>query len=120
MKKTNYIIIPMLLILAVSILLGCDFAAEGKNKAQATFKVYGNCGMCKKTIEGSLNGVKGIYKADWSTEKKMITVQYDSALIKMDDIHQKIAAVGYDTEKVKANDEAYKNLHICCQYERKK
>ena len=76
--------------------------------------------MCKKTIEGSLVDVKGIYKADWSVEKKMITVQYDSTQVKLDDIHRKIAAVGYDTEKVKANDDAYTNLHSCCQYERKK
>ena len=24
------------------------------------YKVYGNCGMCKRTIEGSLTGVEGI------------------------------------------------------------
>jgi UDP-glucose 4-epimerase len=35
-----------------------------------------------------------------------------------DKIQQMIARIGYDTEKNKATDEAYNNLHHCCQYER--
>jgi hypothetical protein len=33
-------------------------------------------------------------------------------------IHKNIAAVGHDTQKVKATDEAYNNLHDCCKYDR--
>jgi periplasmic mercuric ion binding protein len=84
----------------------------------ATFKVSGNCGMCKTTIEKSLKGVKGIKAATWDLKTKTITVVYNSKLITLEDIHQKIAAVGYDTEKVKAKDEVYKGLHGCCQYDR--
>ena len=36
----------------------------------------------------------------------------------LDEIHQRIAAVGYDTDKIKANDEAYAKLDECCKYER--
>jgi copper chaperone CopZ len=84
----------------------------------ATFKVSGNCGMCKKTIEGSLKGVKGISSDTWEVKTKQMTVAYDPHLISLAEIHQKIAAVGYDTDKVKANEEAYKSLPICCQYTR--
>jgi mercuric ion binding protein len=87
-------------------------------KKTVTFKVYGNCGMCKRTIEGALNDVKGIKSATWNAEKKMITVTFNPKKIELMDIHKKIAAVGYDTDEVKAKDEVYSNLHGCCQYDR--
>lgn len=83
-----------------------------------TFKVYGNCGMCEKTIEGSLKGVKGIEKADWNKDTKMMEVVYHTHDISLDEIKKKIAAVGYDTEEYRATDKAYNNLAGCCHYER--
>lgn len=86
--------------------------------ATSTFKVWGNCEMCKETIEGSLK-VDGITKADWSTETKMINVSYDTTKISLDQIQKNIASVGYDNEKYKGDDKAYSGLPECCQYERK-
>ena len=83
-----------------------------------TFKVYGNCSMCKKTIETALKKNTNIKKADWNVESKMITVEYDPHMISVDEIHKIIADAGYDTEKVKASDAAYNKLPGCCQYER--
>ena len=85
-----------------------------------TFKVYGNCGMCKSTIEAALKNVEGVKFAVWSETSKKITVKYNPKLINLDTIHSKIVAVGYDTEKLRAEDEVYNNLHGCCQYERPK
>jgi copper chaperone CopZ len=84
----------------------------------STFKVWGNCEMCKETIEGSLKK-DGITKADWNTETKMITITYDPAVISLDQLHKNIASVGYDTEKYKGDDNAYSELPGCCQYDRK-
>jgi copper chaperone CopZ len=84
------------------------------------FKVYGNCGMCKSTIETSLKSVKGVAAAIWDVDAKVITVTYNHKKIELLDIHKKIAAVGYDTDKAKAADAVYSNLHGCCQYERPK
>lgn len=84
-----------------------------------TFEVNGNCGMCKSTIEKSLKGVEGVKFAVWNKKTKKITVKYNPETIDLMTIHKKIAAVGYDTNKVKAKDEVYKNLHGCCQYDRK-
>ena len=81
-----------------------------------TFKVYGNCEMCKKTIETALKKNTNIKKADWNVESKMISVEYDPHMISVDEIHKIIANSGYDTEKVKAPDSAYKKLPGCCQY----
>ena len=90
---------------------------HGKHKTE-TFKVYGNCGTCEKTIEGSLKNVKGIDKADWNKETKMMEVTFDPEVITLTEIKQKIADVGYDTDEVRATDKAYKGLPGCCQYER--
>lgn len=83
-----------------------------------TFKVYGNCGMCKATIESALKNVKGIEKAVWNIDTKMMQVTYNKKLISLDGIKKKIAAVGYDTDKFRASDETYGELPGCCQYER--
>ncbi len=84
----------------------------------AAFKVYGNCGMCKMAIEGSLKNVKGIEKADWNKETKMIEVTYNPKVISLKEIKKKIASVGYDTDEFKASDKSYNALPGCCQYER--
>ena len=88
------------------------------DKKTDRFKVYGNCGMCEKTIEGSLNGVKGVEKADWDKETKMMEVVYHTHDISLDDIKKKIAEVGYDTKEHRASEKVYNNLPGCCQYER--
>lgn len=84
-----------------------------------SFKVYGNCGMCKKRIEKAVTGIDGVKKAEWNEETKMITVTYDGHKIKLEDIHKKIASVGHDTEKFPADDAVYKKLPGCCKYDRK-
>ena len=87
------------------------------NEISATtevFKVFGNCGMCKTTIESSLKNEKGIQSAIWDKETKMIEVTYDESKITLDEIKKKIAASGYDTEEFKAPDSAYNNLANCC------
>lgn len=84
----------------------------------STFKVWGNCGTCKETIESSLK-VDGIIKADWDKDNKVMTVSYDDKKISLEQIQKDIASVGYDNEKFKGDDKAYNELPECCQYERK-
>ncbi|MFT4759154.1 MAG: mercuric ion binding protein [Paraglaciecola sp.] len=84
----------------------------------AKFTVYGNCGMCKRTIEGALKEVKGIKSAEWNVETDEMTVTYNPHKIQLDNIKQKIADVGYDTDSHRAKDSVYENLPGCCQYER--
>lgn len=95
-----------------------SLTVEGTS-AKATFKVWGNCGMCKKTIEKSLQA-EGINSADWDKDSKMISVSFDTTMFSLDEIQQRIAAVGYDNFKYRGNDSAYAELHECCHYERKK
>lgn len=102
--------------LAFALLFTASAFAQAKTES---FKVYGNCGMCKKRIEKAVQ-VEGVTKAEWSAKAKMLTVTYDQATITNDDLQKKIAAVGHDTEKFSADDKVYEKLPGCCLYDRKK
>lgn len=93
-------------------------ACESGQWTQKEFKVWGNCEMCKETIEKSLK-IAPVQAAIWNVETKMITVRYDEQRISLDSIQKRIAAVGYDSEKFRGSDKAYANLPDCCRYERK-
>ena len=110
--------IQILLVLCViSATYACN-NGDTKFAKNASFKVWGNCEMCAKTIEGGLD-TKGILLVNWNKDTKILDVNYDSTLIILPQIHQKVAATGYDTELLGGNDVAYANLNECCQYERK-
>lgn len=83
-----------------------------------TFKVSGNCGMCKKTIETSVKDTDGVISASWDVNSKMFTVNYDPHKISLTQIKQNIADSGYDTDTIKAKEATYNGLHGCCQYDR--
>jgi mercuric ion binding protein len=102
-------------------LFTCSFvkAQTTSNGKTIEFKVSGNCGMCKNTIETSLKDKSGIKSAVWDKDTKIMKVTYDPAKISEDQIHKDIADAGYDTEKKKGSDKAYNSLHKCCQYKRK-
>lgn len=81
-------------------------------------KVYGNCGMCKRRIEGALADVDGVQAAEWDMDTKMLTVSFDSEVITLESIQKKVAAVGHDTDDFRAADTVYEKLHGCCKYDR--
>jgi copper chaperone CopZ len=83
----------------------------------ATFQVLGNCGMCKKTIEKAAASA-GTTSAIWDAEKDLLTVTFDPAKTAVDAVQKAVALSGYDNVGYKAPDEAYNNLHGCCQYDR--
>jgi len=80
-----------------------------------TIKVSGNCESCQARIEKAAK-VDGVSKASWDKTTKLLTLVYDPAKVKSDDIQKKIAAVGHDTEKYKADDKVYAKLPGCCKY----
>lgn len=80
-----------------------------------SFKVEGKCGMCKARIEKAAK-IEGVTKAEWDADKQLLTVTYMPDMVKIDDIQKKVAAVGHDTEKVKADDKTYNKLPGCCKY----
>jgi periplasmic mercuric ion binding protein len=105
----------------LSMILGTLFTSNTLRAQDAkteTFKVFGNCGMCKKRIEKA-TAVDGVTKADWNVGTKTMTVTYNPSKITNTAIQNRIAAAGHDTEKEKAADSVYNKLPGCCLYDRK-
>jgi cation transport ATPase len=101
-------------VLAVALSIGLNAQNKVITKTE-TIKVSGNCGMCESTIEKAAK-INGVAKADWNKKTKVLTLVYNPAKVKSDDVQKKIAAVGYDTPKYKAPDKVYNALHSCCKY----
>lgn len=91
--------------------------AQIKNVKTETVKIYGNCGMCKSTIEKAGN-IKNVATLEWNKDTKMAKLSYDDKKTNQDEILKRIALAGYDSEKFLAPDDIYAKLHGCCQYDR--
>lgn len=89
------------------------------NSQTAQFKVWGNCGMCKKTIEKAATKVKGVETAEWDMDTHQFSATFNPSKTSVDKIHRAIAKAGYDTDQQRGNDKAYNNLPGCCQYDRR-
>ncbi len=98
-------------------LMSVTIAFAGNVKVEK-FKVYGACGMCEKRIEKATKAVKGVEAADWNKKTQILEVKYNEEVTGLKQIHTAIAAVGHDTDKLRAKDEVYNKLHSCCKYER--
>ncbi len=83
-----------------------------------TIKVWGNCGMCKTTIEKAAKNA-GAKTATWNEDSKELKVSYAVNKTSSAKIQEAIAKSGYDTQDVTAVTGAYDNLHGCCKYDRK-
>lgn len=83
-------------------------------------KVSGTCSMDKRRIETAAYSVDGIKSAVWDEYTQVLTIKY-SVFKKeaADNVQKKIASVGNDTEKYRADDAVYNKLPDCCHYQRK-
>ena len=120
-----------ILILSLTVLTTVFFACNSSNEesssndentevvnsqlAEASFKVFGNCGMCEERIETAAMGVSGVESAEWNKETKMMKITH-AENVNIHEVHQAIADVGHDTKNHKAKDEVYANLPGCCLY----
>ena len=81
----------------------------------ASIWVNGVCGQCEQRIEKALK-IKGVSSAKWDIPTQQLTVTYDPSRLSLNDIHQKMADIGHDTELKKAKDDVYQALPDCCHY----
>jgi copper chaperone CopZ len=106
--------ISIVILLALASFSGVH--AQKKSKvASAEFAVEGVCGMCKSRIENAAL-IKGVKMANWNQETGKIALIYKPSKVDLNTIHQALADAGHDTDKIKATDEAYKNMPGCCDY----
>jgi Cu(I)/Ag(I) efflux system membrane fusion protein len=103
------------LLLFALLLLAAGLASAGES-AQATLKVEGKCGMCKKRIEKAALAVEGVASASWDKPTASLLLRYDASKTTPDAVSKALAQAGHDTEKDKADDKTYKALPGCCHY----
>ena len=70
--SSKKIMMAMLLLLSITI-----SNAQISNEKTEKIKIFGNCGMCKKTIEKAGN-VSDIAIVKWDKETSMATITYDA------------------------------------------
>jgi periplasmic mercuric ion binding protein len=115
--------IRIVLIAALVAFAGVSLFAQNTTPAQPAgiktekIKVWGNCSLCKTRIEKAAK-IKGVNAANWDQNSKILTLVYNPTVTNSDAVQKKIAAVGHDTEKYRAPNEAYDKLDACCKYER--
>lgn len=106
------------IVMVIAVLLSSiNGFAQIKNAKTETVKIYGNCGMCKSTIEKAGN-IKKVAQVDWNKDTKTAVLTYDSTKTNQDEILKRIALAGYDSDQFLAPDDVYAKLPECCQYER--
>lgn len=93
-----------------------NISSAQKNQKES-FRVSGNCEMCKAKIEKAAKTAGASY-AEWNVDTKILAVKYSAAATDVMKIQQKIAETGYDTPEFKATAESYNKLPKCCRYER--
>lgn len=106
--KNTIVIIGMLLFGALGF-------AQNKN-AKATIEVDGVCEMCKERIEKASVQAKGVKMATWNVSTHELDLIYNENRTDLNTIKQSIANSGHDTDDIKADQQAYENLHSCCLY----
>ena len=116
MKFQSLILLVSAMIFTMGI-SSCD--AQIPNAKTVEVKIWGNCGMCKKTIENAGNKKKEA-KVEWNKETKMASIAYDSLKTTSGEILKRIALSGYDNQLFMSPEDTYNNLPNCCQYERAK
>ena len=84
-----------------------------------SIKVYGECDMDKRRIENAALSIDGVKSATWNANTQTLIVTY-SIFNKeaADNVQKKIAFVGNDTQKYRADDAVYNALPDCCHYQR--
>ncbi len=126
----NFIIMKSFKLLFVIILMtGFVFSLSAQTNNQnsskkasvktESIKVWGNCEMCKDRIERTVKSA-GATSAAWDPKSKLLTMSFDPSKNSIETFSKKLAAVGHDTEKYKADDKTYNALPGCCKYERAK
>lgn len=108
--KHTWLLLPLLPI-------GFATSAQLPNAKTETFRIAGNCEMCKQTIEHA-GTTKGESTLAWNADTHIAELTYDATATSADAVLKRVAYAGYDNDRYLAPAEAYAALKKCCQYER--
>ena len=104
-----------LVIISGIMLLAHSSYSQNRN-AKASIEVDGVCLMCKVRIEKAAIKTKGVKMAVWNVKTHELQLIFNEKKTDLRSIEENIAAVGHDTQSVKASDEAYNSVDPCCMY----
>lgn len=110
--KTNFLFIAF-----ISFIMLSAMPSQSAKTSTITFKTSAVCEDCKERIENKLNYTKGVLFAELNLDTKMLTVKFKPTVISEQQIHDLVASIGYSTDKVKRNEEAFNSLPKCCKGE---
>jgi copper chaperone len=69
---------------------------KGETMTETTLRVPDmSCGHCKAAVEGELNKLSGVERADADVEKGTVAVSYDEAAVTTEDLKGAIEEAGY-------------------------
>lgn len=94
--------------------------AQQNQAVSKSFKVLGNCEMCKQRIEEAAYDKLHVTHANWDAKTNQLTVAYDSSRTTATEIQKRVAEAGHDNDQFKAADGVYQSLPACCLYARVK
>jgi len=119
MKTLKLFLLIVIITTIGGALIAQTTSGSSGNQKTETFKVWGECDMCKSRIEKTVKA-EGATSAAWDEKSQLLTVTYDPSKTNKDGLSKKLATVGHDTEKYKADDKVYEALPGCCHYDRAK
>lgn len=104
------------LIMSLLMFMGLSSMTNQNAKTKTiTFITTAICGECKDRIEEKLNYTKGVLFAELNLENKMLTVKYKPEIITDVKIKEILASIGYSSDTVVRNHDAYQALPKCCR-----
>lgn len=118
--RTPKLVITLLFSVIISIIAACSSAktAQGTTKTDlqtCQIQTSAQCGSCQTRIEGALVKQKGVKSATLDLKTKQIKIKYDAAITSIEALRTAIAAMGYDADKIAADNTAYEKLPACCK-----
>jgi copper chaperone CopZ len=109
--------ISKILVIITVLLSSINTYAQINNTKTETVNIYGECDMCKKTIEKAGNS-KNVAQVEWNVDTKKAIISYDTQKTSREEILKRITLAGYDSEDFLAPADVYIKLPECCQYTR--
>lgn len=65
--------------------------------ARTTLKIQGmSCDHCKRAVEGALNELDGVEKAEVNLQANTASVTYNDKAVKLEDMKKAVEAEGYE------------------------
>lgn len=115
MKNASKITVLAICSLFFALISSSAFAQPTVKDTTVKIKTSSQCSMCKTTIEKAMKKVSGVKSSDLNVDSKELSVTFDPAKVKIEDIRTAVNRAGYDADSTKADKRAYNKLSPCCK-----